>query len=107
MMLDICGANTAALLTSLDAYIETLRSLRARIANEDVTLEDTFGQRQTEHETAGYERAAIQVILNQTHDADDARGKRSSRGVCDRQRMNRVSTSAGISPCYTGVAVIY
>lgn len=42
MMLDICGASTAALLTSLDAYIETLRSLRARIANEDVTLEDTF-----------------------------------------------------------------
>ncbi len=42
MMLDICDANTAALLTSLDAYIETLRSLRARIANEDVTLEDTL-----------------------------------------------------------------
>jgi prephenate dehydrogenase len=42
MMLDICDANTAALLTSLDAYIETLRSLRARIANGDVTLEDTL-----------------------------------------------------------------
>ncbi len=42
MMLDICGANSAALFTSLDAYIETLIALRARIANEDVTLEDTF-----------------------------------------------------------------
>jgi prephenate dehydrogenase len=42
MMLDICDANTAALLTSLDAYIETLRSLRARIATGDVTLEDTL-----------------------------------------------------------------
>jgi prephenate dehydrogenase len=42
MLLDICGANTAALLTSLDAYIETLGALRARIATEDATLEDTF-----------------------------------------------------------------
>lgn len=42
MMLDICGANTAALLTGLDAYIEALHSLRGQIANEDVTLEDTF-----------------------------------------------------------------
>jgi len=42
MMLDICGANTAALLTSLDAYIETLVALRARIANKDTALEDTF-----------------------------------------------------------------
>jgi prephenate dehydrogenase len=42
MMLDVCDANTAALLTSLDTYIETLRSLRERIANEDVTLEATF-----------------------------------------------------------------
>jgi prephenate dehydrogenase len=42
MMYDICGANTAVLLSGLDAYIEMLRSLRARIANEDVTLEDTF-----------------------------------------------------------------
>jgi prephenate dehydrogenase len=42
MTLDICGSNTAALLTTLDAYIEILHSIRARIANEDVTLEDTF-----------------------------------------------------------------
>ena len=42
MMLDICGANSTALLSGLDAYIETLRSLRAQIANGDVTLEDTF-----------------------------------------------------------------
>jgi prephenate dehydrogenase len=42
MLFDICDANTAALLTSLDYYIETLRSLRGRIANEDVTLEATF-----------------------------------------------------------------
>jgi prephenate dehydrogenase len=42
MMQDICGANVTALLTSLDTYIEALRSLRARIANEDVTLEATF-----------------------------------------------------------------
>jgi prephenate dehydrogenase len=42
MMLDICDANTAALFTSLDAYIETLVALRARIANKDTTLEDTF-----------------------------------------------------------------
>jgi prephenate dehydrogenase len=42
MMYDICGANATALLSALDAYIETLRSLRARIASEDLTLEDTF-----------------------------------------------------------------
>jgi prephenate dehydrogenase len=39
---DICSANSPALLSSLDAYIETLRSLRAQIAKEDVMLEDTF-----------------------------------------------------------------
>jgi prephenate dehydrogenase len=42
MLLDICDANTAALLTSLDAYIETLVALQARIANEDTKLEATF-----------------------------------------------------------------
>jgi prephenate dehydrogenase len=42
MMFDICGANSTALLSGLDAYIETLRSLRAQIAIGDVTLEDTF-----------------------------------------------------------------
>lgn len=46
MMLDICDANTAALLASLDAYIETLRLLRARIANGDATLEETFASAQ-------------------------------------------------------------
>jgi prephenate dehydrogenase len=42
MMYDICAANSAALLSGLDAYIEMLRSLRARIAEADVTLEGAF-----------------------------------------------------------------
>jgi prephenate dehydrogenase len=42
MMYDICGSNRSAVLASLDAYIEILRSLRARMANGDTTLEDTF-----------------------------------------------------------------
>ena len=106
MMLDICGAR---LPRSSPASTPTSRhcvhfapGLRMRMSHSK-----TRSPAPNRHETAGYERAAIQVILNQTHDADDARGKRSSRVVCDRQRMNRVSTSAGNSPCYTGVAVIY
>jgi prephenate dehydrogenase len=39
---DISRTNAPALLASLDTYIETLRSLRMRIANADITLESTF-----------------------------------------------------------------
>jgi prephenate dehydrogenase len=42
MTLDISRTNAPALLASLDVYIETLRLLRRRIANGDVTLEATF-----------------------------------------------------------------
>jgi prephenate dehydrogenase len=42
MLADICSANTSALLTGLDAYLEIIRSLRERIAQGDTTLEDTF-----------------------------------------------------------------
>jgi prephenate dehydrogenase len=42
MMFDISSANEPALITSLDAYIETLVALRARIAKKDTTLQDTF-----------------------------------------------------------------
>jgi prephenate dehydrogenase len=42
MMFDISSANESALITSLDAYIETLVALRARIANRDIMLEETF-----------------------------------------------------------------
>jgi prephenate dehydrogenase len=42
MTRDMCDANAAGLLAGLDTYIETLRSLRARIASGDVTLEETF-----------------------------------------------------------------
>jgi prephenate dehydrogenase len=47
MMLDICSANTSALLGGLDVYIEMLTSLRTQIAERDVTLENTFASAKT------------------------------------------------------------
>jgi prephenate dehydrogenase len=51
MTLDICLANAPALLASLDAYIDELQSLRARIASGEVTLEDTFASAKQTRDT--------------------------------------------------------
>jgi prephenate dehydrogenase len=42
MSVDMCRANSPMILASLDAYIQTLGSLRTQIANRDVALEDSF-----------------------------------------------------------------
>jgi prephenate dehydrogenase len=57
MTLDICLANAPALLAGLDAYIETLRSLRAQIASGAATLSETFASaKQTRDDWLGARR---------------------------------------------------
>jgi prephenate dehydrogenase len=57
MTLDVCLANAPALLAGLDAYIETLRSLRAQIASGAATLAETFaGAKQTRDDWLGARR---------------------------------------------------